>query len=116
VIALALTWDGARQPARTLTPKARAFLTGKSGKSPGVAVPSVRKMAELFADDHVREIRVCWVPRLKGGGAVLSEPFQTVTGMRLAFRSVRTVPFGDILGVVYRRKSDKSIVVTDLSA
>ena len=96
VIALALTWDGARWPARTLPPKARAFLAGP-------AVPSARKMAELFADDQVREIRVCWVPRLKGGSAVLSEPFQTPAGTRIGFQSVKTVRFGDILGVIYRR-------------
>jgi hypothetical protein len=101
VIALALTWDGARRPARALPPKARAFLAGRSGK-----IPSARKLAKLFADDQVREIRVCWVPRLKGGGAVLSEPFPTATGMRLAFRSTKTVRFGDILGVVYRRTPD----------
>jgi len=98
VIALALTWDGARWPIRTLPPKARAFLSGRSGK-----IPSARKVAELFADDRVREIRVCWVPRLKGGNEVLSEPFQTATGTRLAFRSTKTVRFGDILGVIYRR-------------
>jgi len=98
VIALALTWDGARRPARTLPSGARAFLAGRSGK-----IPSARKMAELFADDQVREIRVCWVPRLKGGGAVLSEPFQTPAGIRIGFRSVRTVRFGDVLGVIYRK-------------
>ena len=100
VIALALTWDGARWPVRSLPPKARAFLTGKSRSA---AVPSERKMAELFADDQVREMRVCWVPRLKGGGAVLSQPFQTPMGMRIGFQSVRTVRFGDVLGVIYRR-------------
>jgi hypothetical protein len=104
VIALALTWDGARRPARTLPPKARAFLKVKSGKSPGNAIPSARKMAELFADDQVREIRICWVPRLQGGGAVLSEPFQTPAGMRISFQSAKTVRFGDILGVIYRRR------------
>jgi thymidylate kinase len=98
VIALALTWDGARWPARTLPPKARAFLTG-----PSRVVPSARKMAELFADDRVREIRVCWVPRLKGGSAVLSESFQTPAATRIGFQSVKTVRFGDILGVIYRR-------------
>ncbi len=100
VIAVALTWDGARRPVRTLPPKARAFLTGKSE---GVSVPSARKMARLFADDRVREIRVCWVPRLNGGSDVLSEPFQTATGTRIGFRSVKTVRFGDNLGVIYRR-------------
>ena len=97
VIALALTWDGARWPARTLPPKARAFLAGRAEK-----IPSARKMAELFADDRVREIRVCWVPRLKGGCDVLAEPFQAPVGKRIGFRSVKTVCFGDILGVIYR--------------
>ena len=100
VIALALTWDGARWPLRTLPAKARAFLAGRSRAA---AVPSARKLAELFADDRVREIRVCWVPCLKGGGAVLSEPFQTATGTRLVFQTARTVRFGDVLGVIYRR-------------
>jgi hypothetical protein len=100
VIALALTWDGARWPARTLPPKARAFLTGISR---GASAPSARKLAELFAADQVREIRICWVPRLKGGSAVLSEPFQTATGTGLAFQAARTVRFGDLLGVIYRR-------------
>ena len=99
VIALALTWDGARWPVRTLPPKARAFLGSWSGK-----IPSVRKMAELFADDQVREIRICWVPCLKGGAEVLSEPFQTPAGTRIGFRSVKSVRFGDILGVIYRRR------------
>jgi hypothetical protein len=103
-IALALTWDGARWPVRTLPPKARAFLKVKSGKSSGVAIPYVRKMAELFADDEVSEIRVCWVPRLKGGSEVLSEPFETPAGTRIGFQSVKTVRFGDILGVIYRRR------------
>jgi len=100
LIALALTWDGARWPIRTLPPKARAFLAGSSR-----AVPSARKMAELFADDRVKEIRVCWVPRLKGGKAVLAEPFQTAKGTRLAFQSTKTVRFGDILGVIYQKRS-----------
>ncbi len=101
VIALALTWDGARWPVRTLPPPARAFLTGPSRKVP---VPPARSLRKLFASDQVKEIRVCWVPRLKGGDPVLSEPFQTAAGMRLAFRSVGTRRFGDILGVVYRRR------------
>jgi hypothetical protein len=99
VIALALTWDGARWPVRTLPPKARAFLAGRAEK-----IPSARKMVGLFAGDQVRELRVCWVPRLKGGRAVLSEPFQTPAGTRIGFSSVKTVRFGDILGVIYRRR------------
>jgi hypothetical protein len=99
VIALALTWDGARWPVRTLPAKARAFLAGRSGE-----IPSARKMAQLFADDQVRELRVCWAPRLKGGDAVLSESFQTPAGTRIGFQAVKTVRFGDVLGVIYRRR------------
>jgi hypothetical protein len=98
-VALALTWDGARWPARTLPPKARAFLAGRSGK-----IPSHRKMAELFTDDQIREIRICWVPRLKGGDEVLSEPFPAPAGKRIGFQTVKTLRFGDILGVIYRRR------------
>jgi hypothetical protein len=100
VVALALTWDGARWPTRTLPSAARAFLAGKSRLA---AVPSARKMAEFFAEGQVKEIRVCWVPRLKGGCDVLSEPFQTPAGKRIGFQSVKTVCFGDVLGVIYRR-------------
>jgi hypothetical protein len=99
VIALALTWDGARWPVRTLPPRARAFLAGKSR-----GVPSARRMAQLFADDQVREIRICWVPRLKGGRNVLSEPFQTPAKARIGFQAVKTARFGDVFGVIYRRK------------
>jgi len=97
-IALALTWDGARQPVWTLPPRARAFLTGRSRE-----LPSAQKMAELFAAGEVNEIRVCWVPRLKGGPDALAEPFFTASGKRLSFLPTKATPFGDILGVVYRR-------------
>jgi len=100
VVGVALTWDGARWPVRTLPPKARAFLSGKSRR---VAAPSPRAMAKLFAADQVKEIRVCWVPRLNGGDAVLSAPFQTPAATRIGFQSVKTTRFGDILGVIYRR-------------
>jgi len=100
VIAVALTWDGARWPVRTLPPKARAFLAGKFR---GASSPSAKTLATLFADDQVQEIRICWVPLLKGGGDVLAEPFSTPGGMRIGFRSVKTVRFGELLGVVYRR-------------
>jgi hypothetical protein len=100
-IALALTWDGARWPVRTLPPKARAFLAGPSG---GSAVPSLQETAAWLADGLVKEIRICWVPALKGGDDVLSDPFQTATGMRIPFRASKTVLFGDILGVVYLRR------------
>ena len=35
----------------------------------------------------------------------LPEPFRRSDGKRVAFRAVKTVRFGDILGVVYRRNS-----------
>ena len=103
VFALALTWDGARWPKRTLPPKARDFLKIKSGQSQGSAAPSARKLAELFADDQVSEVRICWAPCLKGGEEVLSEPFETPAGNRIGFESAKTVRFGDVLGVIYRR-------------
>jgi hypothetical protein len=99
VIALALTWDGARWPARTLPPKARAFL---KGSSPPLFPP--RKRAEFFANDQVGELRICWVPCLKGGSKVLSVPFKSLDGKRISFCATRTVRFGDVLGVVYRRR------------
>ena len=99
-IAMALTWDGARCPARTLPSAARAFLAGRAGKG---KVLSAQKLATLFAGDQIKEIRICWVPLLKGGPGVLSEPFQAPTDGRLAFRAVKTVRFGDVLGVIYRR-------------
>jgi hypothetical protein len=104
IIALVLTWDGARWPVRALPAKARTFLAGKMGN---VAAPSAREMAALLAGDQVKEIRICWVPRLKGGDIVLAEPFKTPAGKRVQFRSVRSVQFGDILGVVYRRELSK---------
>jgi hypothetical protein len=99
VVAMALTWDGARWPSRALPPKARAFLAGKSGK---LSIPSVRAISKLAADDQVREIRICWVPALKGGEPALCDPFST-TGKRVAFHAVKTQRFDDVLGVVYRR-------------
>ena len=97
VVALALTWDGSRWPIQTLPPKARAFLSGSKA-------PSAQTLAKLFAEDQIGEIRVCWIPHLKGGWGILSESFQTPTGKRIRFRSVKTVRFGDILGVIYRRR------------
>ena len=58
---------------------------------------------QLFSQDEVNEIRICWVPRLKGGGDTLTEPFPAVDGKRLPFTVVKTTPFGDVLGVIYRR-------------
>jgi hypothetical protein len=95
-IALALTWDGARWPIRSLPQKARAFLGGS-------AIPSAQATAELFASDRIQQLRICWVPRLKGGPDVLSESFPTQ--MRIGFKATKTISFGDILGVVYRRTS-----------
>jgi hypothetical protein len=98
VLALALTWDGARWPVQTLPAKARTFL-GKSTRR----IPSARKTAKLFIDDQVTEMRICWMPRLKGGSEVLSGLFRTPAEKRIGFRMMKTVRFGDILGVVYRR-------------
>jgi hypothetical protein len=98
VLALALTWDGARWPAKTLPPKARAFLGANAH-----AVPSAKKVAALLAADAVREIRVCWVPHLKGGDNVLSETFPAPKGRRIPFRAIKTTRFGEVLGVIYRR-------------
>jgi hypothetical protein len=92
--AAALTWDGARFPAQRLPAKARAFL--------GKATPPT-KLAALIATQNLAELRICWVPRLRGGGDVLTAPFTTANGKRIPFRLVRTVPFGEVLGVVYRR-------------
>jgi hypothetical protein len=100
IIVLALTWDGARWSAASLPPKARAFLRAGSAKK---ITPSAAKMAVLLSNDQVPEIRICWVPRLKGGKDVLTKPFITPDGLRVAFRMLRTAHFGDVLGVVYRR-------------
>ncbi|MCE0482651.1 MAG: hypothetical protein LV479_00250 [Methylacidiphilales bacterium] len=98
VIGVALTWDGARQPVRSLPAKARAFL--------GEAVaPSPRRTAQLLAGDKISEIRICWVPRLRGGDEVLAEPFATSDGKRVPFMATRIRPLGDHLGVVYRRRN-----------
>ena len=101
-IALALTWDGARWPARSLPLKARDFLGVKEGKPFRAQVPSTQELAKLFADGQVSEIRICWVPRLKGGSEVLSEPFEATTGKRIGFQVVKTARMWDMLGVVYR--------------
>jgi len=96
VIGLALTWDGARWPVRSLPEKARAFLGGATA-------PKAKVVAALLTKNEVEEIRVCWVPRLKGGGDVLSEPFLSESGKRRSFRCVKTTQFGEVLGVVYRK-------------
>jgi hypothetical protein len=104
-VALALTWDGARWPARSLPPEARAFLQGSAKPS---AVPAAGELASLFAADEIREIRVCWVPRLKGGEGTLSEPGPTPLGKRIPFRPVVILRFGEVLGVVYRRSPGRA--------
>lgn len=99
-VALALTWDGSRWPEKKLPPKARAFL-GTATKNKSIT----QKLSTLFADDRISEIRICWVPRLKGGKDVLTGPFTTPTGRRLSFVANKIVPLGDHLGVVYRRSA-----------
>ena len=94
-VAAALTWDGARFPARRLPGRARAFL--------GRVTPAARLKALLDTGEKF-ELRICWVPHLVGGPATLCPPFMAKDGQRLAFRLVRTVAFGDVLGVVYRRR------------
>jgi hypothetical protein len=97
-VALALTWDGTRWPVRSLPPMARAFL-----KASPAQAPARRSIAALAAAKAIREIRICWVPCLKGGDDTLADPFVSSSGKRVAFRAMRTMSFGDVLGVVYRR-------------
>jgi hypothetical protein len=97
VVALALTWDGSRWPVRALPPAARAFLRAGSGKAPQAA-----SISRLLADGKIGELRICWVPRLRGGDDVLSAPFSTPDGLRVRFRPGKPRRFGDVLGVVYR--------------
>jgi len=94
-VAAALTWDGARFPSKRLPVKARAFL--------GRITPAA-KLAGILAGETPMELRVCWVPELRGGDEVLCPPFATADGRRIAFRLVRQVAFGDVLGAVYRRR------------
>lgn len=103
VFGLALTWDGARWPTRGLSPKARAFLK-RNLQARTVTAPSGMSVSELLENDQVRELRICWVPRLKGGDDVLSDPFLTARGLRLSFEAVRSRTFNDVLAVVYRRR------------
>lgn len=97
-IALALTWDGARWPTAALPPKAKAFLAAR-----GCSTPTRRETARLLAANAVAELRICWVPRLKGGDNTLADIFPAPNGRRVPFRATKTTRFGDILGVVYRR-------------
>jgi hypothetical protein len=96
-IALALTWDGSRWPRRSLPPKARAFLEAK-----GFTTFSRREMTKLLPENRVGELRICWVPRLKGGADILADAFPAPNGRRIPFRAVKTLRFGDLLGVIYR--------------
>ncbi len=97
-IALALTWDGARRPMTSLPAKARAWLGVR-----GYVSPSRRAAAAMFAGNAVTEMRICWVPQLNGGDNVLAAPFAAPSGRRIAFRAQKTIRFGDVLGVSYRR-------------
>jgi hypothetical protein len=97
-IALALSWDGARCRVASLPAKARAFL-GAEGSS----APTRREVARLLAANVVGELRICWVPHLKGGDDVLADVFAAPGKKRVPFRAVKTARFGDVLGVVYRR-------------
>ncbi len=93
-VAAALNWDGSRATARQLPVRARSFLG---------PITSATRLAKTVALGEPLELRICWVPHLQGGPDVLVPPFATPDGKRLAFHTVRTVPFGPVLGVVYRR-------------
>jgi len=93
-VAAALTWDGARCPAKRLPAQARAFL--------GPISPA-KKLAKILTESSAIELRICWVPELRGGDKVLCPPFMTTDGKRIAFQLMRTVAFGSVLGAVYRR-------------
>ena len=92
-VAAALTWDGARIPARRLPAKARAFL--------GAVTPAAR-LNSLLKTKTELELRICWVPFLRGSPETLCPPFATPDGRRITFRLTRTVSFGGMLGAVYR--------------
>ncbi len=98
-IALALTWDGARWPVQSLPPKARSFLSRGKALKP----VSAKKLAELFSESAPKEIRICWVPCLKGGEDVLCLPFTSFNAKRSRFKIRATHVFGDVLGVIYFR-------------
>jgi hypothetical protein len=98
-IALALTWDGARWPTAKLSRQAQAFL-GKGHLSP---IRSRREITKFLGKNQVVEIRICWVPSLRGGDQVLSDPFVISSGKRLGFRVAKMRSFENVLGVIYRR-------------
>jgi hypothetical protein len=93
-VAAALNWDGSRATTRQLPARARIFL--------GPVTPAAR-LAKTLVRGEPLELRICWLPRLQGGNDVLVPSFSTDDGKRIAFRILRTVSFGDVLGVVYRR-------------
>jgi hypothetical protein len=93
-VAAALHWDGSRATTRRLPARARSFL--------GPITPAAR-LAKTLALGEPMELRICWVPELRGGPDVLVPSFSTPDGKRLVFHTVRTVPFGAVLGLVYRR-------------
>jgi hypothetical protein len=97
-LALALTWDGVRQPLRSLPAAARAFLEIVA------PAPSMAHLGALLQKQEIDEIRVCWIPHLQGGDDVLCPPFSAGDGLRIGYRAAQSRRFGDILGVVYRRK------------
>jgi hypothetical protein len=100
VVALALTWDGSRWPLRSLSAAARSFLRTAGAN---VAAPRAQGVARGLENGAIREMRICWVPRLKGGSDVLSSLFVTPDGQRAQFRVAQWKQFGEVLGVVYRR-------------
>ncbi len=98
-VAVALAWDGSRGSLRAVPRAARTFLGGRGKRIPGPAL-----LAQKLALGQIRELRVCWLPRLRGGEPVLAAPLATTDGLRLNFRAVKRRPFGDALVVVYRRR------------
>ncbi len=93
-VTAALYWDGSRATLRQLPARARTFL--------GSVTPPAR-LARTLAQGQPLELRICWVPQLQGGADVLIPPFPTDDGKRIVFQTIRTVSFGQVLGVVYRR-------------
>ncbi len=98
-VAVALAWDGSRGSLRAVPRAARVFLGLRAEKTPSPAI-----LAEGLAGGQIRELRICWLPRLRGGDPVLAVPLVTRDGLRLNFRAVQRRQFGDALVVVYRRR------------
>jgi hypothetical protein len=97
-VGLALTWDGARWPVSRLPDKAQKFLASST------KAPATTQLSRLLVDDRVRELRICWVPRIKGGNTTLAMPFVIPGGKRLGFEETRRVQLGDCCGLIYRRR------------